>query len=500
MLGPEQARAALLLTDQLVSASGDALLAFDSELRYVYWSSGMERITGLPAAAVIGRVAHEVFPFLAETGQLESLQATAAGHSVTSTNCSFAVPETGRAGVYDAHYVPLVIDGVRVGGTAVIRETTETRRIEQRLRETENRFRNMADAAPVLLWMSGTDGMCNFFNQTWIEFTGRTLAEEWGVGWAEGVHFEDFQRCMDTYLAAFNRRARFEMEYRLRRHDGVYRWILDRGTPRYSPDGTFAGYIGSCIDITERKTLEEELRGAVRVRDDFLSIAAHELRTPLTPIQLTVQSLVRLAQRAENLPREVTRKLERLDEHVDRQARLVENLLDVSRVTAGPVALHFDEFDLAAALQAVADEFAEAARAAGCALRLQVQPMLGRWDRERVEQVFRNLVSNAIKYGAGQPIDVSLQPGRGADVRVVVRDRGIGIPAEQQLRIFERFERAVSERHFGGFGLGLWVTRKLVNAMGGVVAVASSRGEGATFTVDLPSQPSAPRDQERTAS
>ena len=96
----------------------------------------------------------------------------------------------------------------------------------------------MADASPVLLWMSGTDGLCTFFNQTWLDFTGRTLEEEWGVGWAEGVHFEDFQRCMDTYMDAFNERRVFEMEYRLRRADGEYRWILDRGTPRYTPDGT----------------------------------------------------------------------------------------------------------------------------------------------------------------------------------------------------------------------------------------------------------------------
>src|SRR4051812_34225848 len=144
----------------------------------------------------------------------------------------------------------------------------------------------MADASPVLLWMAGRDALCTFFNQTWLRFTGRTLEEEWGVGWAEGVHFEDFQRSMDTYTAAFNKREVFEMEYRLKRADGEYRWILDRGTPRLAQDGTFAGYIGSCVDITDRKKLEISLRQAVRDRDDFLSIATHELRTPLTSLQL----------------------------------------------------------------------------------------------------------------------------------------------------------------------------------------------------------------------
>jgi len=161
--------------------------------------------------------------------------------------------------------------------------------LEQQIRETESRFRIMADAAPVLLWMSRTDGLCTFFNQTWLNFTGRSQEEEWGIGWAEGIHFEDFQRCIDTYVDAFNRREVFEMEYRLRRHDGEFRWLLDRGTPRYTPDGTFAGYIGSCADITERKQLEVDLRKAVKVRDEFLSIASHELRTPLTSLKLRTE-------------------------------------------------------------------------------------------------------------------------------------------------------------------------------------------------------------------
>ena len=109
--------------------------------------------------------------------------------------------------------------------------------LEQLLQETEGRFKAMADAAPVLLWMSRTDGLCTFFNQTWLQFTGRSMEQEWGNGWAEGVHFEDFRRCLDTYTDAFHRREVFEMEYRLRRHDGVYRWILDRGSPATCPTG-----------------------------------------------------------------------------------------------------------------------------------------------------------------------------------------------------------------------------------------------------------------------
>ena len=128
---------------------------------------------------------------------------------------------------------------------------------EESVRESEKRFRLVADTAPVLLWMSGTDRLCTYFNKGWLDFTGRSLEQEQGDGWAEGVHPEDFERCVHTYTQSFDRRENFEMEYRLRRYDGEYRWIFDVGVPRYSPDGVFAGYIGSCIDVTERKRAEE---------------------------------------------------------------------------------------------------------------------------------------------------------------------------------------------------------------------------------------------------
>jgi PAS domain S-box-containing protein len=142
---------------------------------------------------------------------------------------------------------------------AEVLDITDRKRAEQTLRESEQRFRLVANTAPVLIWMSGTDKFCTFFNQCWLDFSGRTLEQESGNGWVSGVHPEDLERCLRIYSGAFDARVDFEMEYRLKRFDGKYRWIVDYGVPRFESDGTFCGYIGSCVDITDRKATAESL-------------------------------------------------------------------------------------------------------------------------------------------------------------------------------------------------------------------------------------------------
>ena len=149
-------------------------------------------------------------------------------------------------------------EGRVVGVSAMSRDISELKHQEAALRESEERFRLVADTAPVLIWMSGTEKLCTYFNKPWLEFTGRPIDSELGNGWAEGVHPEDLQRCLDTYTQSFDRREKFRMEYRLRHRDGEYRWLLDAGVPRFNKDGSFAGYIGICVDVNERKLVEQE--------------------------------------------------------------------------------------------------------------------------------------------------------------------------------------------------------------------------------------------------
>jgi signal transduction histidine kinase len=222
---------------------------------------------------------------------------------------------------------------------------------------------------------------------------------------------------------------------------------------------------------------------AVRARDEFLSIASHELKTPLTSLALQSDSLRLSARRGD--AEALIRKVEVIRRSVDRLARLVGSLLDLSRITAGHLELEVEEVDLADVAREVVGRFEEEALRAGCALRLDAPaPVTGQWDRMRLDQVLTNLLANAVKYGPGKPVDVRVQgePGRAV---ITVRDHGIGISAADQQRIFERFERAVSKRNYGGFGLGLWIVREIVEALGGAVRVESAPGLGSTFTVEL---------------
>jgi PAS domain S-box-containing protein len=249
-------------------------------------------------------------------------------------------------------------------------------------------------------------------------------------------------------------------------------------------------------DVTERQQIERErgrlvreLEEAISARDDFLSIASHELRTPLTPIRLSVQSLKRKGQTlAAVLPKGLATQLETMDRQVGRLDTLINELLDVSRITVGRMDLELSDFDVTALVRDVVARFQQELDWGHHTVKLELPgtPVIGRWDRLRLDQVVSNLLSNAMKYGGDRKlIEIRIEGGP-TNIALCVRDHGVGISPEDQERIFERFERLISVRHFGGFGLGLWIVRQIVEAHGGQVRVESVLGEGSAFTVDVP--------------
>ncbi len=239
----------------------------------------------------------------------------------------------------------------------------------------------------------------------------------------------------------------------------------------------------------ERETLIEELRAAVHARDVFLGIASHELKTPLTTLVLQIAGLERADQRGQmaDMPVEqLMHKIGTIKRQVDRLQALVASLLDVARITSGRLVLTRENVNLEQLVREVVAQLEEATRQSRSELILNLAPVIGQWDRFRIETVVANLLSNAIKFGEGRPIQVTVAE-QGGKVRLTVQDHGIGISSEKQARIFDKFERAVPEQHYGGLGLGLWIVRQIIEAHEGTIRVESETGSGSTFTVELPS-------------
>jgi signal transduction histidine kinase/CHASE1-domain containing sensor protein len=265
---------------------------------------------------------------------------------------------------------------------------------------------------------------------------------------------------------------------------GAIALLSSRPRPRFGEEDVrlaedVARLVTAAVDTSR---LYRRAQDAVSARDEFLSIASHELKTPLTSLMLHSDSLRAAARRG--AVEQVATKADLIRRSVERLARLVSDLLDISRIGAGRLDFEIEEVDLAEVAREVVERFQDEAQRARCTLVLEAEPALGRWDRARLDQVLTNLLANALKYGAGKPVVVRVEPRRDRAV-LSVEDLGIGISEPDQRRIFERFERAVSRRNYGGFGLGLWIVRQIVEALGGTVRVESFPGAGSTFIVEL---------------
>jgi len=239
-----------------------------------------------------------------------------------------------------------------------------------------------------------------------------------------------------------------------------------------------------CSTAIENARLYQLAQEAIALREEFLSVAAHELRTPISAILLALYGLQRLTQTPEL--ENINKKIVQMIQQFDRLTALVDRLLDVSRIRVGQLDLQPEEFDLAECVREVSARFTESALRVGCDVRVETPPsVVGSWDQMRMEQVITNLLTNAIKFCDKKPIDLALSAMNGL-VSLTVQDTGVGIAGERLPFIFERFERGVSARNYGGLGLGLYVTRQIVEAHGGTIAVESELGRGSVFRVQLP--------------
>lgn len=358
--------------------------------------------------------------------------------------------------------------------------------------DTADHFRAMADFAPVMIWLAGPDRKSVYFNRLWLEFTGRSLDEQLGFGWMAAIHPEDRAPVTEAYTAAFQRRGPFEIQYRLRRHDGEYRWLLDKGVPLLS-DGALAGFVGSCVDVTERIAAERARANAesvVLARDQFLAIVSHELRSPLNGIKSWTHVLQNQLRDADP---GIRRALDGIMIGVEHQVRLIEDLLDVTRALSGNLGLAKESMALLPVLADAVESMRALAAENGITISTEYAIDDGEihGDRDRIRQVFVNLIANAVKFTPqGGAIWLRAETAEGM-ARIEVRDNGAGIPAEFLPYVFDPFRQAdqgaSSKRK--GLGLGLALVQRLTELHGGrVTCVSDGPARGASFTVYLPLQ------------
>jgi len=479
----------------LESIEDFAIFMLDPEGRVESWNVGAERIKGYRADEILGEHFSRFYPpedVAAGKPDAELRAASALGRFEEE---GWRVRKDGSR-----FWANVVISAMRdasgrlEGFAKVTRDLTERRRAQEALRQSDERFRLLLDSVQdYAIFRLDPDGVVATWN------LGAERIKGYRAGEIIGQHFSRFYPPEDiaagkpeAELREASARGRYEDEGWRVRKDGSRFWADVIITALRSPSGELRGFAKVTRDLTERREAEaERLRlgqaeEAVRLRDEFLSIAAHELRTPLAALHLQLQSIHRSVP---DLDPRVARRIARATLSAERLGELMAALLDSSRLATHRFELKREPLLLADAVREVAERFREPAKLAGCALTVAIEGKArGVWDRVRVEQVVTNLLSNAIKYGAATPVLVRVAREHG-DAVLTVEDRGPGIPDEALSRIFGRFERAASIQHYGGMGLGLYVSREIVSAHGGSIAAQNLTGGGARFTVRLPLAP-----------
>ena len=366
-----------------------------------------------------------------------------------------------------------------ISGT--MRDITELKEFEQKIRESEKKYRFLADAIPQIVWIGESDGRLTYFNQATMDYSGKnynTFLEK--NGWLDIVHPDEKAENERLWIASIKNKTAFTYEHRFRSKTGEYRWFLSRAIPQLDEFGNVTKWVGTSTDIDEMKRLDEH-------KNDFIKIANHELKTPLTTIKGYVQLLKKM--RGNSDDKFLTNSLNTIENQVNKLNLLMGELLDISRIDSGKLPLHKDAFSLVKLVTETIEDIKAAEQSHQINFELRcVSDIEVFADKDRITQVLNNLLTNAIKYSpAANKVNVELYIEQNSAI-VSVQDFGIGMDSEELLKIFDRFYRVSGEDEvtFPGFGIGLFIVKDIMDRHKGKIWAESEKNTGSTFYFSLP--------------
>ncbi len=376
-------------------------------------------------------------------------------------------------------------NGKFAGFISACTDIDDQKRYSDKIRESELMLNTISNVSPVGLWMTDVDGQCNFVNQTWLEWSGLTLEENFGAGWLQIVLDEDRQDAHSKFMSAMDNKIKYTAEFRFKRHDGEIRWCLTEGFPFFGITGEFAGYAGSVTDISDFKRMESR-------KDDFIKMASHELKTPITSIKGYVQLLLNIYEELNEDKFQSSKtlaksSLQTIERQVSKLTRLVSELLDLSRIESGKLELNKSEFNLGDLVEETVQEVRLTTASHAIIIFNDFEKKIF-GDKDRIAQALLNLLTNAIKYSPDSNlIEVSVKE-KNKNAILKVKDYGIGIDMQDQSKLFERFYRVEgkSEQTFPGFGIGLFIVSEIISMHDGTISVTSEKGKGSEFIIKLP--------------
>ena len=384
---------------------------------------------------------------------------------------------------------------------AFITDVTAQVKAKKLVAEREAWFRSIADNSPVMIWVSGPDNRYTYFNRTWLEFTGRKLDEELGAGWTNGIHPQDVTHYLLTYNRAFESRQAFFLEYRLKRHDGEYRWISHAGKPTFFDD-EFTGFIGSCSDVHDQRMMQVELEHLIRnrttelydalnrekemneLKSRFVSMASHEFRTPLSIVMSSTTLIEQYG--VTEIDERIQKHLQRIKSSVNNLTSILNDFLSLDKLEQGKVQLEYESIDISEFMNEVIEDINLLRKKGQVITTVHKGENVLMLDQKKLRYILVNLLSNSVKYSAMDTEIIVTSENREDSVVIVVQDHGIGIPEEDQKFLYSKFFRARNTGNVQGTGLGLTIVKRYVELMGGKIECKSKADEGTTFTLEIP--------------